>query len=226
MEGVRLAFFPVGSLEQHGPHLPVGTDGIIAEAIARELSRRFHPSFLFPMLPVSASFEHFGFPGSFSLRVPTIYAYVKDLVDSMEYQGIRRCVIVNGHGGNHLLRNIVQELNIPKPKLLLVPSQKHWNAAYQDAGLSHTTSQDMHAGEGETSLLLYLTSEGTVREEHIRDVDSPGRPLLETLGMKAYTSTGTIGFPAKASQEKGKKLFHALMESISGTVEEFLKATD
>jgi creatinine amidohydrolase len=84
----------------------------------------------------------------------------------------------------------------------------------------------MHAGEGETSLLLYLTSKGKIREKLIKDVDSPHRPLLETLGMKPYTSTGTIGFPTKATPEKGRILFQELIRSISLTVEEYLEATN
>lgn len=221
LSGVNLAFLPIGSIEQHGLHLPLGTDGIIATALARELSARFEPSYLLPLFPFSSSYEHVGFPGSISLRVSTLAACVKDIFDSLNQSGISRCVIITGHMGNHFLRNVVQELNIHGPRILLVPGRSHWDLAYKDAGLSSTTSQDMHAGEGETSLMMHMLPE-YVRREYLKDINCPSRSLLETLGMKSYTDTGCIGFPTKASRDKGNALLQALVDRISSTVKEFV----
>lgn len=222
IEGVQIAFIPVGSFEQHGLHLPLGTDGIIAEALAGKLAARFEPSLALPLIPFSSSFEHAGFLGSVSLRVSTIAAVITDIVESLAISGVRKMVVVTGHMGNHLLRNVVQELNRPAPRILLVPSHRHWARAYEAAGLSSTPSQDMHAGEGETSIILHLVPEA-VRLNKIKDVDCPDRPLLETLGMKAYTGTGAIGFPSKASAEKGALLLNALTDEIVNTVKEFVE---
>ncbi|MCL6559478.1 MAG: creatininase family protein [Firmicutes bacterium] len=218
---VKLAFLPVGSLEQHGPHLPLGTDGIIAEALAAALASKFAPAFLLPLVPFSSSFEHAGFPGSVSLRVSTIASLVSDVAESLSFSGIRRFVIVTGHMGNHLLRNVVQELNHPTPRALLIPSSHHWQNTYRTAGISVTASQDMHAGEGETSIIMRLAPE-SVRTGKLLDVDRPERPLLETLGMRAYTNTGAIGFPSRASTEKGAKLLSAMVDELSVTVREFI----
>lgn len=221
LTNVRLAFLPVGSVEQHGLHLPLTTDGIIASALAKELASRFQPSYLLPLLPFSSSFEHSAFPGSVSLRTQTLAAVVSDIIDSLTKDNMRY-VIVNCHMGNHLLRNITQELNIPQPRVLLVPNHRHWENTYRAAGLSSTTSSDMHAGEGETSLLLHLAPE-TVETDKLEDVYQPARPLLEVVGMKPYTPTGAIGFPSLASAEKGATLLHALVEEISVIVKEFIK---
>ncbi|MFZ5634685.1 MAG: creatininase family protein [Bacillota bacterium] len=221
LAGVKLAFLPVGSLEQHGLHLPLGTDGIIASALAKELASRFQPSYLLPPLHFSFSYEHSSFPGSVSLKVGTMAAVISDIIDSLAKDGMR-CIIVNCHMGNHLLRNIVQELNLPAPRVLLVPDRHHWENAYKTAGLSSTTSADMHAGEGETSLLLHLAPE-TVLKDKIQDVDQPARPLLEAVGIKQYTPTGAIGFPSRASSEKGKALLNALVNEIRVLIEEFRK---
>jgi creatinine amidohydrolase len=217
----RLAFLPVGSMEQHGPHLPIGTDGIIAEEIARRLALAHQPSLLLPLIPFSCSFEHAGFPGSISLKVATIAALIKDIVESLSVSGISKLVIVNGHGGNHVLWTLVQELNHPEPRILLVPSIYNWARAYERAGLSSTPSQDMHAGEGETSIIMHLHP-GVVRQDKIADIDCKERPLLETLGMKAYTETGVIGFPSHASAEKGEILLNTLVNEISNTVRQFV----
>jgi len=218
---LRLAFLPVGSLEQHGPHLPFGTDSIISYALARQLAARFKPSLLLPFIPFSSSYEHAGF-FSVSLKVSTISSIVNDVVDSLEAFNIYKCVIVSGHMGNHFLRNIIQELNRNSSRILLVPSRKHMDNAYRIAGLSTTPSQDMHAGEGETSLIMNLIPDA-VRLNSIQDIDCPERPLLETLGMKAYTPTGVIGFPSLASSKKGADLLNALVDEVSKLVKEFIE---
>ena len=110
----KLAFLPIGSIEQHGYHLPLNTDGIIAEALAGGFSKRCEPSYCVP-LPLSASFEHADFPGCISLRIRTT-AVVADIVHSLKQSGITDIVIINGHDGNHLLQNIVQELIAEDPR--------------------------------------------------------------------------------------------------------------
>lgn len=228
LKDVQIAFFPIGSLEQHGHHLPLGTDSFIAQAIAKGLSRRFSNSFVIPTLPYSASFEHIGFPGSISLRSSTIISVAQDIIYSLERMGIKKVVIVNGHGGNYLLGNIAQEMNVDEPRIIVTPNRHHWDRAYELAELSTSISRDMHAGEGETSILLHLIEEGiippSVKSNEYIDVDSPNRPLLQVVGMKPYTQTGAIGFPTRANAHKGKLLIKELINQISITVEDFLNS--
>ena len=168
----KLAFLPIGATEQHGYHLPLNTDGIIAEALAEQLSKRFEPSYCVPLLPYSASFEHADLPGCISLKIHTLTAVVTDIVQSLKRSGISKIVIINGHGGNHLLRNIVQELNAEDPRTVSgpFPNRRHWEEAYRAAGISGTISRDMHPGEGETSLMMYLRPEA-VKEDKRSDCD-------------------------------------------------------
>lgn len=222
LENMELAFFPIGSTEQHGFHLPTNTDSIIATAIAQQLAEK-HKAFVVPTLPYSASFEHMGFPGCLSLRMATLSAIIEDILYSLEQSGVERCVIINGHGGNKLLANIAQEINHRQQiQVLVAPSRRHWEKAYQLAELSTSPHEDMHAGEGETSILLYLFQEQAVRMNQVINVESENRPLLEVLGMRAYTQTGTIGYPSRASRKKGKDLLDGLVEQIDQTVMEFL----
>lgn len=217
---VNVAFLPIGATEQHGYHLPISTDALIAEAIANELSKRFGPSYCVPVLPYSASFEHADFPGCISLRIHTLTAVVTDIVQSLKRSGISHVVIINGHGGNHLLRNIVQELNAEDPRTVWgpFPNRRHWEEAYRAAGIRETISRDMHAGEGETSLIMHLMPKA-VKEDKRSDCDVPNRPLLETVGMKPYTESGTIGFPTRATAEKGRLLLQSLTDQIASTLE-------
>ncbi|MBH8599016.1 MULTISPECIES: creatininase family protein [unclassified Thermoactinomyces] len=224
VKNVEIAFLPIGSLEQHGYHLPIAADSIIAEAIAHECAKRFDHSFVCPVLPYSASFEHAGFPGSISLQSITIIMVVKDIIRSLERMGVDKIVMINGHGGNYLLGNIAQEMNVDHSRILLAPSRKHWEKAYEQAGISAAPSRDMHAGEGETSILMYL-DEALVRMEQRVDVDSPERDLLTACGIKPYTETGAIGFPTRASADKGRILLQALGEQISMTVRKFMEGT-
>ena len=221
---VNLAFLPIGAIEQHGYHLPINTDGIIAEALANELSKRFEPSYCVPLLPYSASFEHADFPGCISLRIHTLTALVTDIVQSLKRSGISNIVIINGHGGNHLLRNIVQELNADDPRTVWgpFPNRRHWEEAYQAAGITETISRDMHAGEGETSLILHLMPKA-VKKDKRSDCDSPDRTFLETVGMKPYTESGTIGFPTRATAEKGRLLLQSLTDQIALTLKDIEK---
>lgn len=214
LQDVHTVFLPVGSMEQHGPHLPVGTDGMIAEALARRLAEAIPGAYVLPLLPFSCSYEHAGFPGTVSLRATTLAAVISDLTESLAHSGIHRLILVNGHGGNHVLRNVVQEVNaLGRVTVWLVPGRDAWSKAYAAAGLTSTPSADMHAGEAETSLLLYLVPEA-VRVDRIRDVEQPERPLLETVGMKAYSASGTIGYPSRATPEKGRGLLDALVSAV------------
>ncbi|ACV62317.1 Creatininase [Desulfofarcimen acetoxidans DSM 771] len=219
---VEFAILPVGSIEQHGWHLPLSTDSLIANGLATKLAGKFNKSYLLPLFPFTSSFEHSGFPGSVSLKVSTIAAVIEDILDSLEFSNIKKCVIVNGHQGNHFLRNVVQELNRFGPRVLLTPSKSAWDIAYQEAGISTTISKDMHAGEGETSLIMHLNPE-TINPSGVKDVDSPSRPLFEVLGMKRYTDTGAIGFPSRATEEKGVALLNILVKECEKVIMEFVE---
>ena len=218
LRGIDFASLPIGSTEQHGHHLPIFTDSIIANALAEGVARRFENSYLLPLVPFSSSYEHAGFPGSVSLKVTTILAVINDILESLEMSGIKKCVIVSGHQGNFFLHNFTQETNRYGPRMLQLPTKKAWEAAYENAGISATISRDMHAGEGETSLIKHIAPE-TIKESGIVDVDSPNRPLFEVHGIKQYSHTGVIGFPTRATAEKGKEI----LETLIGESEKLIK---
>jgi len=123
--GARVAVLPVGSFEQHGDFLPLITDTLVASVIAGRLSTEYG-LFLLPPVTLSCSHEHTGFAGTVSISAKTLIAVVTDVAESLHRSGIDRLAIVNGHGGNYVLSNIVQQANVGGPWMTLFPGRTEW----------------------------------------------------------------------------------------------------
>ncbi|MGX8907352.1 creatininase family protein [Streptomyces netropsis] len=210
----RVAVLPIGSYEQHGAHLPLVTDTAIASIITRELYAAYR---VLPLPPISiaCSHEHGTWPGTVSISARTLHAVVTDIAESLEAAGIRKLVLVNAHGGNYVLSNIVQEANLVEPRMTLFPHGREWNRAREHAGLSSNAHDDMHAGEIETSILLHAEPSLVRPGYETADHDGGDRPFLLTLGMKEYTDSGVIGFPSHATAEKGEAVLASLTASFA-----------
>jgi creatinine amidohydrolase len=204
-----VAVLPVGSHEQHGPHLPLATDTVVACTIARAIADA-HPVQLLPPVTISCSHEHSAWPGTVSISARTLYSVVRDVADSLRRSGVPHLVLVSGHGGNYVLANVVQESD----GMALFPGSGDWAAAREAAGLGTSSRTDMHAGELETSILLHahpeLVKPGYETGDHLAD----DRPHLLTLGLEPYTPSGVIGRPSLASADKGRDVLAALVESF------------
>lgn len=205
-----VAVLPVGSFEQHGSHLPLATDTLIAALIARRIAVDYD-LFLLPPVTVGCSHEHTGFPGSVSISSVTLHSIVNDIRLSLEQQGVEKLVIVNGHGGNYVLANIAQEANVTTRRVVLYPQTVEWREARAYAGVETDNHADMHAGEAETSILLSEAPE--LVGENYRDADSiaDDRRFLLTLGVSGYSETGVIGKPSLATCDKGRRLLDSFV---------------
>jgi creatinine amidohydrolase len=212
------AVLPVGSFEQHGPHLPLVTDTVVASLIADELAQAYG-LFALPPVPVSCSHEHHAWRATVSVPSAALAAYVGGICDSVTASGFRSLVLVNGHGGNYVLANLVQETNASGRRMALFPAREDWRQARADAHLDSTDHEDMHAGELETSILLHaapdLVRAGYQSGDHL----AGDRRDLLTTGMSAYTASGVIGKPSRASAEKGKALLASLTGSFARVLE-------
>jgi creatinine amidohydrolase len=205
-----VALLPVGSFEQHGPYLPLITDTLIATAIADSISQQ-NNVFQLPALAFGCSHEHSDFPGTVSITAGTLNSIVNDVINSLKSQGTRGLVIINAHGGNYVLSNAVQEANTNGDiRVGLFPSREDWTEVREAAGIASTNYDDMHAGELETSILLAIHP-GHVRDGwQTADHSAPDRRHLTTIGMSAYTDSGVIGYPSRASAEKGRAVLDHL----------------
>jgi creatinine amidohydrolase len=212
--GATVALLPVGSFEQHGDHLPLATDTIIACVIASQLATAYN-LLLLPPVTMSCSHEHEGFEGTVSISSRTLIAIIDDIQSSLARSGIKRLVLVNGHGGNYVLSNITQEANVTERRVALFPGREDFRIARERAKMETTTSEDMHGGEWETSILLHAYPHLVRSTYSQNDHDAPQRPHLLITGMRAYTTSGIVGRPSVASVAKGQVALESLTSSFS-----------
>jgi creatinine amidohydrolase len=189
---VKKAYLPIGSFEQHGPHLPLNTDTLIAKAVAAGLAKKTG-GFMGPSICCGISSEHMSFQGTITLRADTLLNYLTDIILSLKRHGISDIVIVNGHGGNNKALSAIEEL----AKIVNVTT---------------LLNQYDHAGEVETSLIMHLKP-ALVIEEKIEKHEFrwPGKGEWEDT--KDYSETGVLGDPTKASKEKGEKYLNELVDA-------------
>jgi creatinine amidohydrolase len=196
---VKTAIVSFGAIEQHGHHLPLGTDWIIADGVGRALAEALGEDvLLLPATPFGNSREHMAFPGTITLRPATLAAVLDDIVESLRHHGIRTVIVFSAHGGNWILKPTLRELNFRYPEMSLL-----WaNGALPEEG--EPVPQDIHAGRGETSSMLHL------RPDLVRPVtqamDSPGivgQEFNDYVGFDKSTRTGAWGLPSNATAEQG-----------------------
>ena len=209
----QVAVLPVGSFEQHGAYLPLATDTLVACAVAREIAGAY-PVHLLPPVTISCSHEHAAWPGTVSISSVTLHAVVRDIAASLRRSGVDALVVVNGHGGNYVLGNVVQESSARGERMALFPAAEDWEAARERAGVVTSLLTDMHAGEIETSILLHAHPEMLRPGYATSDFVADDRRHLLTLGMSGYTDSGVIGRPSLGSAEKGKELLESLADSF------------
>jgi len=210
----RVAILPIGSFEQHGSHLPLITDTAIAATISAELAAAY-PLLQLPPVTISCSQEHSAWSGTVSISATTLLSMVADVADSVRRSGISALVLVNGHGGNYALSNLVQETNARGNRMALFPTGQDWKDARSAAHLDATMHEDMHAGEIETSILLHAHPELVRDGYETADWTADDRRHLLITGMSAYTSSGVIGRPSLASAGKGKAVLASLVHRFA-----------
>ncbi|HEU5157897.1 MAG TPA: creatininase family protein [Streptosporangiaceae bacterium] len=212
-----VAVLPIGSFEQHGPYLPLATDTVIAATIAAAIDAAYRVLRL-PPITISCSHEHAAWAGTVSISATTLAAVVGDIADSLHRSGVGTLVLVNGHGGNYVLSNVVQQAGVAGQAMALFPTLEAWAKAHTAAGIVTPLDSDMHAGELETSLLLHahphLVRPGYASADHLAD----DREHLLTLGLAAYTESGVVGRPSLASAEKGRDVLASLVASFGDTL--------
>lgn len=221
LEQTRSIVIPFGSVEEHGPHLPLATDTLQAESVAQTLSRR-RKLFVAPAIPYGvcrSSAEH---PGTISITTETLKALALDLVSDFYRQGLRCFVLLTGHaGGTHLsaLIDAGEQLMSCHPDIRIAVLNEFMLAEDRCADLVETQG-DSHAGEIETSRLLHTHAQ-LVRSEKIPEAEYPCFPRQGILvrDKRNFWPGGVWGDPGKASAAKGEKLTARLVDALDDLLE-------
>lgn len=227
---------PVGSVEQHGHHLPVGTDTILVTSIAALAADRLDESV--PLLvapPVWAGYSphHLGFGGTFSLEFDTLRRVLEELASTGLENGFDAVLLLNGHGGNvPLISGATSTIGADHPQAEVL-GLTYFSLA--EGFIDEIRDSDIggmaHGGEFETSLMLHLRPE-LVREDRIEGtpLDEPYERGLEDLfsggqlgvyrPFDDYSETGAIGNPELATESKGRELADRLAEALAAQFRE------
>jgi len=197
---------PVGSIEQHGPHLPLDTDTRIAGAVAAQAAERLDGAWMLaPVISYGASGEHEGFPGTISIGSAALELLLIEFGRSA-CDWASRLVFVNGHGGN------ATALGAAVTLLRSEGRDVAWCPCV-------VAGADAHAGHTETSVLLHLSPEDVWAEESVPGNSAPLQELMPALrsgGLAAVSPVGILGDPTTATAHEGQRIF---AEMVGGCVQ-------
>jgi len=235
-----IVFLPTSATEQHGAHLPVGTDSIILSTLINMMVKqeKFEQGSLIfaPQLCIGKSNEHMGFAGTLTFSTQTYYALLHDIVRSIASSGFQKLVLLNSHGGNtDMLNMISRDLRIDFNLDVFVFDW--WFTSFWEKGLKDLKQSGkygvFHACELETSLMLYAQPQSVhmelaVDEDPVaclRDNDyvTVFGPYYAGWKTSDVTQSGVIGAPTFATVEKGKKLFDYAVKELMDIISVFAK---
>lgn len=213
-DGATTVIWPLGATEQHGPHLPLGTDTFRAVALAERLAAQLPGVLIAPALPIGCSDEHSGFAGLLSLDHATLARLIVDCARRMVAWGVRRLILLSAHGGN------VRALALAAEQLAREwPSLQIWTpgdmtalggallAAAREEGIT-PESAGLHAGEAETSEMLHLHPQWVSMDQAVPGYTGDMEaimPYLQGVGLQPVAPSGVLGDPREATAGRGDR---------------------
>ncbi len=232
--GITTVILPLGATEQHGPHLPLGTDTWRAVALAERLAERL-PVLVAPAIPIGCSDEHGGFAGLLSLEAETLAAVIVDCARRMVAWGVQRLMVLSAHGGNGRalalaemrLRQELPALAVWIPDAMTICGEAV-RAIAAEADIPFNVV-GLHAGEWETSELLCLHPEQVCMDQaapgHTGEMDAALATLV-AKGTRALTSTGVVGDPRPANANRGERYLAAQAACYEAALPQWLIQTN
>jgi creatinine amidohydrolase len=232
----RVAVLPVGTVEQHGPHLPLVTDVLTATEMSRTAVERIPgEAVLMPSVYYSFNEHHMDFPGTIAVAGDTIINYVTDIGVSLARHGFRKVLLVNGHGSNVPFLDIAAR-NITNKTEAICAMVSWWSLIPRDL-LKQLRESEFpggmaHGCELETSVLMHLRRDLVQIDKAEKDINfqpteffywdlQSASPVFFQEWFSRYSRTGTVGDPTKATAEKGRLFVEAVVERMIALIREF-----
>ena len=227
-----IAVQPIGAVEQHGAHLPLITDALIARCVAEQAAARSTaPAYVLPTVFYGKSTEHLGFAGTIALSTETLIALCRDVGRSLAQSGLTKLLFVNGHGGQpHLLEMVSRDIRADTGMQVFVVTPMRFGAP-PDVVLGDA-EWGIHGGELETSVMLALAPE-LVRMDQARPgglaardlFDRSRRLTLEGVVPTAWITddlsvTGVIGDPTPATQATGVRIAEHWVNGLTEAIDD------
>ena len=231
-----IAIVPTGSVEQHGYHMPLGTDTYVAASVAQAAVDQLAGKLDFvvlPTLPLGQSPEHMAYAGTISLSAQTYLQVITDICASLARHGFKKIVFLNGHGGNNgMLQAASFQVRLDFDVRVFVVNV--WSILTTPAGKEQINREarddtDLHAGEMETSMILAIDPALVLEADAEDDIsENYARGKLVTFSGPVFlgwssldvTPSGASGEPSKASVEKGEQLMSYLTNILCRAIEE------
>jgi creatinine amidohydrolase len=208
---------PLGSLESHGGHLPFGTDAMTAHLVALDVAARLPGTAVLPPLNYGVSEHYKDFPFTVSVRFETEIAFLRDILESVYREGIRKVFVMNGHDGNISPIEVAsRSAKVAHPDFKIVSLDAWWMMVGDllPADFFSVWKGLGHAGEGETSICLELFPELCDMTKASGVVPSLPKYIDVKWLFNELTNTGATGDPTKGTPEKGRRMRAALVDAL------------
>ncbi|EQB37950.1 hypothetical protein M948_05115 [Virgibacillus sp. CM-4] len=224
MNQSQIAILPIGAVEAHGPHLPLGTDNFLAERLSQKLAERVK-AFVLPTLPYGQIWSLRNFPGSINVSNNSLISFLVDIGESLYKQGFRTFAMVNGHLGNQTaLKEAARVLYESCPEMrvfyFFYPGMNKAAAEVRENNSTHNTY--FHACEIETSYMLYLAPEFVDMDKALTDIPNiPMHADSTPTPWEEFTETAVLGDASLATKEKGEYIIETALENMVKIIEAF-----
>ena len=226
----RVVVLPTGSTEQHGPHLPLDVDVFLAESVCLELGRRASDRVLIlPPVSFGLNRHHLDFPGTIHIEPEVFISFCLNITKSVAYHGFRKIVIVNGHGSNSPLVDLVARRTVLETNSLCA-ALNYFSFGVEAFNRIKETPVMAHADEFETSLYLHLAPDRVRMDKAVADGDVVGKYVSSDSTTSfvrfsdywaRWTRIGVHGDPTAASADKGKVIWEAILSGLIEFVDEW-----
>ena len=229
IEMQKVVILPTGSTEQHGHHMPLDVDVFLSESVCLEAGRRAPDKILvLPPISYGLNLHHIDFPGTIHIEPDVFIAFCLNITKSVAYHGFEKILLVNGHGSNAPLINLIARKTVLETNALCA-ALSYFPLAQDAFNQVKDTAVQAHADEFETSLYLHLAPERVQMDKAGKDDDVMGKYLSSDSTTRVnfndywgrWTELGVHGDATTATAEKGKVIFEAAVSGLIDLVDEW-----